>query len=171
MSVGGGKGALVYPNLVVTHGHMLRRDAAPGMEGKAAFVAFTDPIFRLVRDEHTRRARLVCFSPLNRADYAIWELLEEPPEGVEPLRTTDRLDLIRWVGTFRAYFTGTLQRQSPVSPEYPQVLVPGRNPIPGWSGTPLLTDRGELAGLVSRVDPTGYVYPTIPRWWTCHTRR
>lgn len=150
-----------------------RRDARQSITGSV-----------VVRPEHSRRARLVCASGIRSTrngggyDYAIWEVLEPVPDGVTHLPLSYDLNSIRWVGSgtwaYRARYTGRTGISVFMTPvQFPEVEVfSGRmRPVQGWSGTMVLTDRGELAGLVALGDPRGYVYLTIPRWWTCHQRR
>ncbi len=184
------KGVLIAPNLAVTIRHSIE-ELAPGTEANMGLMAL---VYRdaersitgslTIRPEHTRRARLVCASNLSSTrngggyDYAIWEVLEPLPEEAIWLPLSYNLNDIRWVGAgpkaYRARYTGRFVRSGfQPAMEFPQIQVDsGRlQPVDGWSGTPVLTDRGELAGLVALGDPWGHIYPTIPRWWTCHRRR
>lgn len=171
---GGGKGVAIAPALAVTHAHALGPgELRPGFESKLGFTGLVDPVIRLVKPEHMRRARIVCYSPPRDADYIMWELLEPPPEGIQPLRTTNNLNAIRWAGSFRAYYTGNSLRSARTQYAYPEVRVPGKAVIPGWSGTPVLTDSGELVGLVitGTAEDLELAYITYSSWWTCHNRR
>lgn len=166
-------GVLIVPDLAVTHAHGFPNAAQTGYETRVAFPALVDPVTRLVRPEHERLARILCHSPFIAADYIVWQMLEPPPEGVQPLKTSDNLNAIRWVGNARAYYTGRNAKEPGVSYEYPEVRVPGKAVIPGWSGTPALTDSGEVVGLVSRGGGPDLelTYITRSSWWTCHKRR
>ncbi len=183
------KGAMIGPRLFVTINHGIE-NWLPGREHGFGFELLVKQRAensiagsRVIYPEDTRRARLVCRSRLDRYgggdgyDYTIWEFLEPPPEGVTWLPVTHNLNDIRWVGTgktaFRARYTGGASRSVYLTPvEFPRVDVFSDRfrPVDGWSGTPVLTDRGELAGLVALGNEIGYVALTIPRWWNCHKK-
>ncbi len=182
-----GRGMLIAPDLAVTFYHGSRVHP-----GKETGIAFMFPLRRLARErlpisghivtpvypEDTVPARVICFSPEKRYDYIIWQVLGPLPEGVKPVPVSHDLYRATWFGLglrgrppSRVRFTGRFVRI--YAADYPELELLGVGKLrlmPGFSGTPVFTDRGELLGLhvMSNGDRLSYI--TWSRWWTCHLR-
>lgn len=105
--------------------------------------------------EFRRTARLLC--AFKDIDVSWLELLGAAPDGVTPVRLSDRittrlyvLPIVRGMPrVVTATFTGRYGHVDGVDAPLPTLEMQGATGFPGWSGSPVVNDRGEVVGLVS----------------------
>lgn len=175
VSMEGYAGVFTSPGMILSFAHGKLGRLPPGTALSVTFRELWEALDpegaraqSLAPDRFRRAARLLCvFADL---DVAWVELLTPAPEGATPVvlsrNFTSRLyvlPVLRGVPrVVTASFTGRYGHVQGVDIPLPTVEMQGATDFRGWSGSPVVNDRGEVVGLISGGDRTGSIQIALP---------